>query len=106
MIHHVTSQIGSTSITIETGKLAKLADGAVTVQHALRGSTPQRIDLATLKATLACYFEPANGGHMIDQAWQPRLPEGMVRAYMVEDRVTGFGVQAVNALHPDAPAAE
>jgi polyribonucleotide nucleotidyltransferase len=32
MIHHVTSQIGSTSITIETGKLAKLADGAVTVQ--------------------------------------------------------------------------
>ena len=78
-------------------------DGALTVQHALRGSTPQRIDLATLKATLAPYFEPASGGHMIDQAWQPRLPEGMVRAYMVEDRVTGFGVQAVNALHPDAP---
>jgi polyribonucleotide nucleotidyltransferase len=32
MIHNVTSQIGSTSITIETGKLAKLADGAVTVR--------------------------------------------------------------------------
>ena len=32
MIHHVTSQVGSTSITIETGKLAKLSDGAVTVQ--------------------------------------------------------------------------
>ena len=31
MIHNVTSQIGSTSITIETGKLARLADGAVTV---------------------------------------------------------------------------
>jgi hypothetical protein len=73
-------------------------DGALTVQHALRGSTPQCMDLATLKATLACYFEPASGGHMIDQAWQPRLPEGMVRAYMVEDRVTGFGVQAVNAM--------
>jgi hypothetical protein len=27
----------------------------------------------------------------------------MVRAYLVEDRVTGFGLQAVNALHPDAP---
>ncbi|MCZ7564246.1 MAG: hypothetical protein M5U08_11100 [Burkholderiales bacterium] len=40
---------------------------------------------------------------MIDQAWQPRLAEGMVRAYLVEDRVAGFGVQAVNALHPDAP---
>jgi polyribonucleotide nucleotidyltransferase len=32
MIHHVTSQVGSTNITIETGKLAKLSDGAVTVQ--------------------------------------------------------------------------
>lgn len=32
MQHQVTSQIGSTEITIETGKLAKLADGAVTVR--------------------------------------------------------------------------
>lgn len=80
------------------------SDGdALVVQHAQRGSTPQRMDLPALKATLAPYFEPAGGGHMIDQAWQPRLPEGMVRAYLVEDRVTGFGLQAVNALHPDAP---
>lgn len=78
-------------------------DGQLTVQHAQRGSVPQRMDLAALQATLAPYFEPAAGGHMIDQAWQPRLAEGMVRAYLVEDRVAGFGVQAVNALHPDAP---
>lgn len=32
MQHHVTSQVGSTEITIETGKLAKLADGAVSVR--------------------------------------------------------------------------
>src|SRR5205085_9644408 len=32
MIHTVTSHVGSTPITIETGKLAKLADGAVTVR--------------------------------------------------------------------------
>jgi hypothetical protein len=78
-------------------------DGALTVQHAQRGSAPQRMDLETLQTTLAPYFEPAAGGHMIDQAWQPRLAEGMVRAYLVEDRVAGFGLQAVNALHPDAP---
>ena len=78
-------------------------DGALTVQHAKRGSTPQRMDLAALRATLAPYFEPAAGGHMIDQAWQPRLADGMVRAYLVEDRVAGFGHQAINALHPDAP---
>lgn len=32
MIHNVTSHVGSTTITIETGKMAKLADGAVTVR--------------------------------------------------------------------------
>ena len=32
MIHNVTSRIGECEITIETGKLAKLADGAVTVR--------------------------------------------------------------------------
>ena len=37
---------------------------------------------------------------MIDQAWQPRLTDGMVRCYLVQDRVVGFGLQAVNALHP------
>ncbi|MES2990297.1 MAG: Cj0069 family protein [Pseudomonadota bacterium] len=78
-------------------------DGALTVQHAQRGSTSQRMDLATLQATLAPYFEPAGGGHMIDQPWQSRLGEGMVRAYLVEDRVAGFGHQAVNALHPGEP---
>jgi len=77
-------------------------DDELTVQHAQRGSTPQRMDLATLQATLAPYFETAAGGHMIDQDWHPRLAEGMVRAYLVEDRVTGFGHQAINALHPEA----
>jgi hypothetical protein len=40
---------------------------------------------------------------LIDQAWQPRLVDGMVRAYLVEDRVAGFGHQAINALYPTAP---
>ncbi|MFP6866963.1 MAG: hypothetical protein VCA35_13545, partial [Roseibacillus sp.] len=31
-IHTVTADIGATPITIEAGKLAKLADGAVTVR--------------------------------------------------------------------------
>ena len=56
-----------------------------------------------LAQRVAPYFEPAQGGHMIDPAWQPRLADGMVRAYLVEDRVTGFGHQAVNALHSALP---
>jgi hypothetical protein len=85
-------------------RVEQTGDGKLLVQHAQRGSGRQRLDLAALSATLAPYFEPAAGGHMIDQAWQPRLPDGMVRAYLVEDRVAGFGHQAINALHPDAPS--
>ena len=40
---------------------------------------------------------------MIDQAYQPRLPEGMVRCYLVHDKVAGFGYQAVVALCPAPP---
>ena len=61
------------------------------------------MDLPALLQRMAPYFEPAQGGHMIDQVWQPRLAEGMVRAYLVEDRVQGFGHQAINALYPASP---
>ena len=77
--------------------------GMLRVRHAQRDSVEERIDLAGLRERLAPYFEPDAGGHMIDQPWQPRIAEGMVRAYLVGDRVAGFGHQAVNALHPDVP---
>ena len=79
---------------------------ALRVRHAQRGSSEQVMEPSELRAVLAPYFEPAHGGHMIDQAWQPRLAEGMVRAYLVEDRVAGFGCQAINALFPAAPGEE
>jgi hypothetical protein len=75
----------------------------VRLRHAQRGCGEEKVDWPTLLARLAPHFEPANGGRMIDQAWQPRHEEGMVRAYIVEDRVVGFGHQAVNALYPDRP---
>jgi len=70
------------------------------VKHAQRGNEEERMDLPAFLRRMAPYFEPVHGGHMIDQAWQPRLVDGMVRAYLVEDRVTGFGHQAINALYP------
>lgn len=42
---------------------------------------------------------------MIDQAYQSRLPEGMIRCYLVHDKVAGFGHQAINALYPAPPGA-
>jgi hypothetical protein len=68
------------------------------VRHAQRGSVEELVDLAGVLQRLAPYFE--SGGHMIDQAWQPRMVEGMTRAYLVRDRVGGFGHQAVVALYP------
>ena len=50
-----------------------------------------------------CDSYVASGGKMIDQPYQERLPEGMVRCYLVRDRVAGFGEQLINALFP-APA--
>lgn len=70
------------------------------VRHAQRGSEEEHLTLAMLQQRLATYFEPCNGGHMVDQAWQPRLVDGMVRAYLVGDHVAGFGHQAINALYP------
>lgn len=77
--------------------------GRLRVRHAQRGSTAKDMDMPELLQTLAPYFDAEAGGHMIDQAWQPRLSEGMVRAYLVGERVAGFGHQAINALHPDEP---
>jgi hypothetical protein len=84
-------------------RVEAVAAGRLRVQHAQRGSAAQAMDLPGLLQTLAPYFEAQAGGHMIDQAWQPRVAEGMVRAYLVGDRVAGFGHQAINALHPDEP---
>ncbi|QAU37061.1 Cj0069 family protein [Bradyrhizobium guangdongense] len=47
------------------------------------------------------YFE---SGSVIDQAFQPRLHEGVVRCYMAGDRCAGFGHHKVKAL-VESPAA-
>ncbi|HXC39174.1 MAG TPA: Cj0069 family protein [Burkholderiales bacterium] len=71
------------------------------VRHAQRGSVEQRMPLDRFVALCGQYF--AGGGRLLDQAWQPRLPEGMVRCYLVGNRVRGFGIQAIVALHPAPP---
>jgi len=43
---------------------------------------------------------------MIDQPFQPRLPDGMIRCYMVRDEVVGFGHQLIKALMPSPPGTE
>ncbi|MBL0727175.1 Cj0069 family protein [Piscinibacter sp. HJYY11] len=90
-------------------RVERLVDGSpltMRLRHAERGSVETTMDLPALLERMKEYFEPQNGGHMIDQAWQARLSDGMVRAYLVEDRVAGFGHQAINALYPARPGEE
>ncbi len=75
----------------------------IRARHALRGCSEEEITLGDFLRQCEHYFG-ANGG-MIDQEYQERLPEGMIRCYLVHDRVVGFGHQAINALFPASPGA-
>jgi hypothetical protein len=61
----------------------------------------QEVALDAFLERCAEYFED---GCVIDQPFQARLSEGVVRCYMAGDRCAGFGHQKVKAL-VDAPAA-
>jgi len=74
----------------------------VRVLHAQRGSVVEDITLDELISRCGRYF--GDGGCVIDQPFQPRLPEGMIRCYVGVDKVVGFGHQLIKALVPPPPA--
>ena len=82
----------------------------VRVLHAQRGSVPEDLPVAAFMTSCAAYF--AADGCIVDQPFQPRLPDGMIRCYMGADKVVGFGHQYIKALiepppeGPDSPAAQ
>jgi hypothetical protein len=82
-------------------KVELLPNAMVRVLHALRGSQPEEIPLDAFIARCEPYF--GWGGCIIDQAFQPRLPEGMIRCYMSGSKVAGFGHQLIKALIPPPP---
>ena len=76
-------------------------DPLVRARHAKRGSIEEVVPLSMFLQRCEHYFE--GDGRMIDQAYQSRLPEGMIRCYLVQNKVEGFGHQAINALCPPPP---
>jgi hypothetical protein len=68
------------------------------------------LPLAAFMTRCEPYF--ASDGCIVDQPFQPRLPDGMIRCYMGADKVVGFGHQFIKALippppeGPDSPAAQ
>jgi len=78
-----------------------ILDTHVSVRQAIRGAYEEVMALGALIDLCRPYF--VNKGRVIDQVYQERLTEGMIRCYLVHNQVVGFGHQAVNALFP-APA--
>lgn len=72
-------------------------DGAIVrVLHARRGSVDEDLRLSDFIGRCADYF--VGGGKLIDQAFQARLLDGMIRCYMSQNKVVGFGHQLIKAL--------
>ena len=82
----------------------------VRVLEARRGSVPADIRLVDFITRCEDYIR--FDGCIIDQPFQARLPDGMIRCYMSGDRVVGFGHQLIKALiepppeGPDSPSAQ
>lgn len=78
-------------------------DTVIRARHAKRDAVEEEMTIGEFCGRCEEYFGAVDG-RMIDQEYQERLQEGMIRCYLVHDRVAGFGHQAVNALFP-APSA-
>ena len=76
---------------------------SVRVQHATKESVPEQLPLEEFLTRCEPYF--AGTGLMVEQPFQPRLGEGMIRAYMTHDQVVGFAHQYPRGLLPPADAA-
>jgi hypothetical protein len=79
-------------------KVERVDDENVAVQHAASGAAPETISLDDLFQRCEPYF--AGTGLIVEQPYQLRLPEGMIRAYLTADRVVGFTHQYPRALLP------
>jgi len=86
------------------GSRALSPETPLRVRHAKRGCAEEEMTLARFTQLCEPYFR--GGGTMIDQPYQTRLTDGMIRCYLVGDRVAGFGEQLVNALYPAAAGAD
>jgi len=77
----------------------ELADATTVIaQHAAGAAASERIPLDEFLGWCEPYF--AGAGLMVEQPYQPRLGEGMIRAYLTHDRVVGFTHQYPRGLLP------
>lgn len=83
-----------------TWKLTPLGEENVVARHAAKGNQEQEMPLSEFLAIFDDYLET---GPVLDQEYQEALTKGMIRCYLVRDKVGGFGHQEINALFPPNP---
>jgi hypothetical protein len=79
-------------------KVEPAGAGAVVVQHASGGAAPEQTTLDEFVDRCEPYF--AGTGLLVEQPYQERLGEGMIRAYLTHDRAVGFTHQYPRGLLP------
>lgn len=79
-------------------KVSLAGPGLVEVQAASGDARPAILRLEDFLRDRRAEIDAAGG--FVDQAFQRRLADGMIRCYMAGSRVTGFGWQLVRALAP------
>jgi hypothetical protein len=88
---------GNGGIGVWKVELVDVAGGCVRVHEAhVRDLATQELGLDEFVDQFAPYFE--SGGCLVDQPFQPRVAEGMTRAYLVGDEVVGFAYQGAETL--------
>ena len=82
-------------------KVEAIDAATVRVLEAQSKGMPDEVALAAFMSRCEAYF--TGDGCIVDQPFQPRLPDGMIRCYMGADKVVGFGHQLIKALIPPPP---
>src|SRR5206468_8856354 len=68
------------------------------VQEARRDAPVELMHASEFAARCTPYFE--NGGLMVEQPFQERIADGMIRVYLTHDEVVGFAHQYPAGLRP------
>ncbi len=77
-------------------RLEAIGDGRVRVVAATDRTQVHQCELSDFLADRCAEIDAVGG--FVDQAFQPRLSDGMIRCYMSAARLAGFGWQQVRAL--------
>jgi hypothetical protein len=85
---------GVWKVELETGG----DDSLILVQEARRDGPVELMRLDEFVAHCAPYFE--NGGLMVEQPFQARIADGMIRVYLTHSEVVGFAHQYPAGLRP------